>query len=262
VRLLAAAAAALAASLAAAASAQAIQPAAFASFQFRQHPGGQLPLDTLLRDEAGRTVRLGSYFGRPAILILEYLHCPNLCGLVLGGTVSGLTQAHLQPGRDLEFVAISIDPHETPADGIAARGNYMKLAGQTDPSGWHFLTGPEPAVRRIADAVGFPYRWDPRLRQYAHPAGFVVATPDGRISRYLLGLQPPPETLKAAVATAAGDKVQPAVHPLLLLCLGYDPQPGSVQAAVIQALRVVGVVAVLAILLLIVRLSRRPAARG
>ncbi len=260
---LAAAAAALFAILSAAAPAQGIQPSAFSSFQFRQHPGGQLPLDTALRDETGQTVRLGNYFGRrPVILILEYLHCPNLCGLVLGGTVATMAQAHLQPGRDVEFVAISIDPHETPADGASARGTYMaRFGGKNDPSasGWHFLTGSEPAVRRIADAVGFPYRWDPALRQYAHPAGFVVATPDGRISRYMLGLQPTPDALKSAVATAASDKVQPPVHPLLLLCFGYDPQPGTVQAAVIHALRIVGAVSVLICLLLIVRLARRPA---
>jgi protein SCO1/2 len=259
---LAAGAASLLAFLPAAVSAQAIQPSAFASFQFRQHPGGQLPLDTMLRDETGQTVRLGSYFGRrPAILILEYLHCPNLCGLVLGGTVASLQQAHLQPGRNVEFVAISIDPHETAADGAAARGTYMTRFGEktNDPSGWHFLTGSEPTVRRIADAVGFPYRWDPALRQYAHPAGFVVTTPDGRISRYMLGLQPPPDALKSAVATAASDKVEPPVHPLLFLCLGYDPQSGTVAAAVIQALRIVGAVSVLLCLLFIARLARRPA---
>jgi protein SCO1/2 len=180
---------------------------------------------------------------------------------VLGGTVATLAQAHLQPGRDAEFMAISIDPHETPADGAAARASYMaRFGGKSgDPSGWHFLTGSEAAVRRIADAVGFPYRWDPRLRQYAHPAGFVVVTPDGRISRYMLGLQPAPDALKAAVFTAAHDQVEPPVHPLLLLCLGYDPQPGTVQAAVIHSLRIMGVVLVLACLLMIAWLARRPA---
>lgn len=259
---LAAAAASLLAFLPAAAPAQAIQPSAFASFQFRQHPGGQIPLDTMLRDENGQNVRLGSYFGRrPAILILEYLHCPNLCGLVLGGTVATLAQAHLQPGQDVEFIAISIDPRETPADGAAARGSYMaRFGGKSgNASGWHFLTGSESAVRRIAGAVGFPYRWDPQLRQYAHPAGFVVATPDGRISRYMLGLQPTPDALKAAVFTAAHDKVEPPVHPLLLLCLGYDPQPGTVAASVIAALRIVGAAALLACVAMIAWLARRPA---
>ncbi|HEX5183463.1 MAG TPA: SCO family protein [Allosphingosinicella sp.] len=261
-RAIAAAVAALFLCLPAAASAQAIQPSAFASFQFRQHPGAHLPLDAALRDEGGRPVRLGAYFGRrPVILILEYLHCPNLCGLVLGGTVASLAQAHLQPGRDLEFVAISIDPRETSADAAAANASYRKRFGGAggDPDGWHFLTGSEPEVRRIAASIGFPYRWDDRLRQYAHPAGFIVATPDGRISHYLPGLEPTPESLKSAVATAARDQVTPPVHPLLLLCLGYDPQPGSIAAAVIGALRILGVVVTLACLLLIVRLARRPA---
>ncbi len=258
-RLPVAAAAALLCAVPAATDAQALQPSAFASLQFRQHPGARLPLDAMLRDEAGRPVRLGAALGgRPAILVLEYLHCPNLCGLVLRGTVAGLAEAHLRPGRDVDFVAISIDPRETPADAAAARGAYAKRFGAAggDTAGWHFLTAPEPAVRRIAASVGFPYRWDPKLRQYAHPAGFVVATPDGRISRYFLGLQPEPAALRAAAAAAGEERVAPAVHPLLLLCLGYDPQPGSVAASAMQALRVVAALALLACLLMIFRLTR------
>jgi protein SCO1/2 len=255
--LAAAAAATLLAAVPAAAPTQALQPGAFPSLQFRQHPGAQLPLAAGLRDETGRPVAFGAYFGRrPAVVILDYLHCPNLCGLVLGGTVASLAHAHLQPGRNVEFIAISIDPTEKPTDGAAARDAYAKRFGGNDTAGWHFLTGPVPAVRRIADAVGFPYRYDPQLRQYAHPAGFVVATPQGRISRYLLGLQPPPALLKAAVAEAADDKVEPPAHPLLLLCLGYDPQPGTVAAAAFQALRIVALAALLGCLLLVVRLAR------
>jgi len=262
-RLSLAAAAVLSSAVPAAAGAQALQPSAFASLQFRQHPGARLPLDAMLRDEAGRPVRLGSALGgRPAILVLEYLHCPNLCGLVLGGTVAGMAEARLRPGRDVDFVAISIDPRETPADAAAARAAYAKRFGAADgdTAGLHFLTGAEPEIRRIATSVGFPYRWDPKLRQYAHPAGFVVATPDGRISRYFLGLQPEPAALKAAVAAARADEVAPPVHPLLLLCLGYDPQPGTVAAAVMQALRAVAILAVIACLLMIFRLTRT--ARG
>lgn len=256
-RPLAAAGAAILLAAVPAAAARGLQPADFSSFQFRQHPGAQLPLDAGLRDETGRAVTLAAYFGRrPAVVILDYLHCPNLCGLVLGGTVASLAQAHLQPGRAVEFIAISIDPTEKPADGAAARDAYVKRFGGTNTAGWHFLTGPAPVVRRIADAVGFPYRYDPQLRQYAHPAGFVVATPEGRISRYLLGLQPPPALLKAAVTEAADDQVEPPAHPLLLLCLGYDPQPGTVAAAAFQALRIVAMAAVLGCLLLVVRLAR------
>ena len=256
----AAAAAALFLGLASPASSQALQPGSFPALQFQQHPGAQLPLDAPLRDESGAPVSLGAYFGRrPVVLVLEYLHCPNLCGLVLGGTVQAMLQAGLRPGRDLEFVAVSIDPRETPADAAAARTHYAERLGGANAGavGWHFLTGAEPAVRRVAAAVGFPYRWDPQLRQFAHPAGIVVATPDGRISRYLLGLQPPPGTLGPAVAAAAHEQVAPPAYPLLLLCLGYDPQPGTVAAAVIQAVRVVAAAAAVLLLLLIVRLARR-----
>lgn len=251
--------------LIAAAPAQAgLLPSQFNDFSFRQHPGAALPLDAVLRDEQGRLVRLGTLFeGRPAVVVLEYLRCPNLCGLVLAGLVRNLAAGKLEPGRDLSFIAISIDPKETPADGAAARASYVKLYGgkPSDTAGWHFLTGPAPSVKRIADAVGFRYRWDKSIGQFAHPAGFVVVTPDGHIARYMLGFAHGPAELKTALATAAEGQVQPPAHPLLLLCFGYDPQQGTIAYIVMQILRVLALAAVLACGFYIVTALRRERTR-
>jgi protein SCO1/2 len=238
-----------------------IQPSRFADFAFRQHPGEQLPLDAVLRDESGQPVRLGQYFGgKPAVVVLEYLRCPNLCGLVLGGIVAQLEAQHLEPGRDLQFVAISIDPRERPIDGAQARVRYMARLGSTSAAGWHFLTGEETQVRRVAGAVGFPYEYDKSLDQYAHPAGFIVTTPDGRIAQYFLGFERRPGQLRAAVQSAATGATEPPAYPLLCLCLGYDPQPGTVQAAVLGIVRWASIAIALASVLAIVVLARRRAA--
>lgn len=243
--------------------AQAPIPASqFASFAFRQHPGARLPLDAELQDEKGRTVRLGSYFGsKPVVLVLEYLHCPNLCGLVLRGVTAQMKQQGLEPGRDLEFVSVSIDPRETAADATTALSNYTRSFGAKSTVGWHFLRGPPDKIRQIADAVGFPYRFDPTLNQYAHPAGFVVATPDGRIAQYLLGLQQPKGEMRNAIDSAATGATKPPAYPLLCLCLGYDPQPGTVAAIVLGTVRTVSVAILAACILLVLLLAgkRRPA---
>jgi protein SCO1/2 len=246
--------------VAAPAAATGLQPAVFGALAFRQHPGAQVPIDAMLRDESGRPIRVGALLdGKPAVLVLEYLHCPNLCGLVLAGLVRDLKLAGLQPGRDLQFIAVSIDPKEGPADAIKARTGY--IGADADPAGWHFLTGPAPAVRRIADAVGFRYRFDKAIGQFAHPAGFVVLTPDGRISRYLLGFEHGPAILKTAVAEAARDQVEPPAHPLLLLCFGYDPQQGTIAWTAMQALRIAALAAVGGLALYVLAALRRERVR-
>jgi protein SCO1/2 len=232
----------------------------FRSLAFRQHPGAQLPLDAALRDESGRPVTLANEFrGRPAIVVLEYLRCQNLCNLVLASTVNAMRQAKLVPGRDLDLVAISIDPRDTAADGTAARTHYA--AAFPDPkiaaNGLHFLTGAPQQVARVADAVGFSYRYVRGSGQFAHPAGVVVTTPGGRISRYMLGLDPPPAALRTAVAEAGQGDVQPAAHPLLLLCFGYDPDEGTAAALAMRLVRIVSLGGVLGIALLIGLLSFR-----
>ncbi len=235
-----------------------IRPSQFADFAFHQHPGAQLPLDAALRDESGRPVRLGALFAnKPAVVVLEYLRCPNLCGLVLGKITAEMKQQNLRPGRDLQFVAISIDPREKPSDGAAARADYMARLGSKSVAGWHFLTGDPREVKRIASAIGFPYKYDPSLDQYAHPGGFIVATPDGRIAQYILGFQQNPGQLRTAVEGAAGGVTKPAAYPLLCLCLGYDPQPGTVQALVLSIVRWVSIALALACVAMVFFLVRR-----
>jgi protein SCO1/2 len=216
-----------------------INPASFGGLAFHQHPGAQLPLDAVLKDSTGRPSTLGAAIsGRPAVVILEYLRCQNLCSLVLSGAVKAISDARLVPGRDLDLVAISIDPRETAADAAAAQAMYVKRVPNSAAAatGVRFFTAAPGQVAKIASAIGFPYRYDPQTKQFAHPAGFVVTTPHGRISRYVLGLYPPPSLLKQAVGEATLDKVEPPAHPLLLLCFGYDPDAST---AAILSMRLV-----------------------
>jgi protein SCO1/2 len=197
-------------------------------FAFRPHPGARLPLASELVDERGRQVLFGQFFtGKPVVLVLDYLRCKTLCGLTLENLVAGLDALPLDAGRDFQVVVISIDPRDKPADVDAAKVNY--LAHYHHPrgdDGWHFLTGPEATVRSIADAVGFPYRYEAALDQYIHPAGFVLAAADGSISCYLLGVDIRPASLRAALADAAQGRAVGLIERLLLLCHGKDPNLG------------------------------------
>jgi len=233
----------------------------FKAFSFEQHPGAQLPVDAQLRDETGKPIVLGQMLdNRPSIVVLEYLRCKNLCSLVLSGAAAAVSHAGLVPGRDLQFIAISIDPRDTAADSAAARAMYSQRLPGASPNGLHFLTGSPHEVERIASTVGFPYRFDARSGQFAHPAGFVVLTPQGRISRYMLGLDPPVAALRTAIAEAGTGQITPPAHPLLLLCFGYDPDAGTVAALVMRLTRIVSLLVLLACAALILLLSRRRAA--
>jgi protein SCO1/2 len=201
----------------------AVDPSTFNSLAFRQHPGAQLPLQARIADASGRPVPLASALGgRPAVVILEYLRCKNLCSLVLSGAVQAMVAAGLTPGRDVNLVAISIDPRDTPADAAAAQAMYSRRFPNPAAAagGVRFFTGAPAQVHAIAAAIGFPYRFDRQSGQFLHPAGFVVTTPTGKVSRYVLGLNPQPALLKKAVAEAGRDEVEPAAHPLLCLCFG------------------------------------------
>lgn len=197
-------------------------------FAFRPHPGAYLPLAAEFVDEQGRDARLGQVFtGRPVILLLDYLRCKTLCGLTLENLVAALDALPLDAGRDYAIVVLSIDPRDRPTDLAAAKAKY--LAGYHHPGGdggWLFLAGRQAVIEQVADTVGFPFRYEPALDQYIHPAGFVIAAPDGRISRYLPGVDIRPATLRAALADAAQGRAIGLVERLLLLCHGKGPNLG------------------------------------
>jgi protein SCO1/2 len=206
----------------------------FSEFAFRPHPGARLPLASEFVDDQGRAVPLARFFaGKPVVLVLDYLRCKTLCGVTLENLAAGLGALPLDAGRDFQIVVISIDPRDKPADLAAAKVKYLGIYRHpAGDYGWHFLTGPQPTVERVADIVGFPYRYEPALDQYIHPAGFVVATPDGSLSRYLLGVNPEPTALESALADAAHGKADGLVRRLLLLCHGDTPQLGRYSLAI------------------------------
>lgn len=210
-----------------------LAPQALTDLRFHQHMGAALPLDARFLDETGRSVQLGQFFhGVPVVLVLEYLHCRGLCSYVLRDTGAALERIPLRAGRDFEVVALSIDSREEPVDARAARAMYAPRGSAQDPGGWHFLTGREGDIRAVAQAVGFSYRYDPAIDQFAHPAGITIATPTGRIARYLLGLAYRPLDLRLALTEASRGRIASPVADLLLLCYCYDPGTGRYSLAV------------------------------
>jgi protein SCO1/2 len=210
-------------------------------------------------DEQGRAVPLGRFFvGKPVVLVLDYLRCKTLCGLTLENLAAGLGSLPLDAGRDFQVVLISIDPSDKPADVAVAKAKYLDIYHRpAGDGGWHFLTGPQPAVERVADTVGFPYRYEPALDQYIHPAGFVVAAPDGSISRYLLGVNPQAAELESALNDAAHGKAVGLVTRLLLLCHGDTPQLGRYSLAIEGAFVVANLVAMIGSIAVFLAIRRR-----
>ena len=239
-------------------------PAPLREIGFDQKIDETLPLDVELRDEQGRQVRLGEYFGRrPVVLAFVYYDCPMLCTQVLSSMTSTFGVLALDPGKDFEIVVVSFDPRETPALAAEKKALYLDRFGRPGTEhGWHFLTGDEASVKRLTGAAGFRYAWDQQTGQFAHPTGVIVTTPDGRPARYLFGLEYGPRDLRFALVEASEGRVGTAVDSLLLYCYHYDPMTGRYGLVVMRALRVAGAATVLllgAFIAVMVRRERRGA---
>ena len=233
-----------------------------AAARYDQKLGATVPLDATFRDESGRVMPLGAYLGqRPAILVLGYHECPMLCSLVLGGLVETLTEMRATTGKDFDLIDVSINPADTPAMADKQRRMYFKryLRDGAD-AGWHFLTSPdEGQVRRLADAVGFRYAYDPASKQFSHPSGFVVLTPEGTVSRYFFGVTYDAGQVQGALAEAGQRRVGSRVAELLLVCFHYNPIHGRYGALIMNILRAAGALMLVAMGWLIFQLNRRTA---
>ncbi|HVM96499.1 MAG TPA: SCO family protein [Candidatus Acidoferrales bacterium] len=235
------------------------QPEILRDVSIDQRLNEQVPLDLTFRDEAGNTVQLGKYFGsKPVILSLAYYECPMLCTLVLNGVASALKVLSFDIGKEYEVVTVSFDPREKPELAAAKKKNYVKEYGRAGAeSGWHFLTGDQESIRRLTEAVGFRYKWDPDTKQFAHAAGIIVLTPQGRISRYFYGVEFAPRDLRLGLIEAADNKIGTAVDQLLLYCFHYDPKTGRYGALAINSVRLGGLVTVVALTSFVVVMLRR-----
>jgi protein SCO1/2 len=217
---------------------------------FEQNLDAQLPLETPLRDESGRPVTLRDFFGKkkPVVLLFVYFECPMLCKVELNGLVRNLRTLSLSAGKEFDIVTVSIDPRESPKLATVKKRNYLKWYDRPGAeNGWHFLTGEEPAIKRLTGVAGFRYAYDEKNDQYAHPAGLIVATPEGRISRYVYGVDFPASALRWALVEASAGKIGTPVDKILLMCFHYDPATGRYSFAIMSALRILGTATALAL---------------
>jgi protein SCO1/2 len=224
-----------------------------------QHLDTQLPLDALFRDETGREVKLGDYFGeQPVVVALVYYRCPMLCTQVLNGFLKSSQAVPLEIGRDYQVVTVSFDPRETPELAAEKKASYVRAYRRDGAAqGWHFLTGDRQSIDRLTAAIGFHYRFDPKSDQFAHASGIALATPGGRLSRYFYGIEYSPDDLRLGLVESSSGRIGSLVDQVLLLCFHYDPLTGKYGLVIADALRMAGVLTVLLLGSFLVVMYRR-----
>jgi protein SCO1/2 len=226
------------------------KPAILDKVGIDQKIGQQLPLGAVFKDETGRDVKLGDYFGtRPVVMALAYYECPMLCTQVINGMTGALKTLSFDAGRDFDVVVVSINPAERPALAAEKKATYLEqYARPQTAAGWHFLTGSEPSIKAVAAALGFRYAYDEQIGQYAHGAAIYVATAQGIVARYFLGVEFPPTHLRYALVEASNNRLGTVADQVLLFCYHYDPATGKYGVAILRAVRIGGVLTVAAFL--------------
>lgn len=211
-----------------------------------QKLGAMLPLGTELKDEDGKVVKLGDYFkpGRPVVVTFVYFDCPMLCNQVLNGLTGSLKGMSFDAGREFDVIAISFDAREYDNPTLAKnkKASYVERYGRAGTgAGWHFLTGTQASIDAVTSAAGFSYEWDEKSNQFAHAAAVMIASPEGKLTRYFYGIDYSPKDLKFGIMESAENKVGNAAEKLLLYCYHYDPSTGKYGLAILNVIRLGGI---------------------
>jgi protein SCO1/2 len=217
-----------------------------------------VPLDLTFRDEHGTPVELARYFGsKPVILSLVYYNCPMLCTQVLNGLTRSLEQIPMDIGRDFNVVTVSIDPTDKPVLAEAKQAVYVGMYGRPGAAaGWHFLTGDDDQIKRLASAVGFRYAFDADSKQYAHASAIMMLTAEGKISRYFYGIQYPERDVRLGLVEASQGKIGSPVDAVLLFCYHYDPHTGKYGLLISRLIKLAGVLTALVLGIVLFTLFR------
>lgn len=227
----------------------ALSPAELKQINFDQNIGLTISQDLVLRDSDNSAIKLRDCINnKPTLLVLGYYHCPMLCMLINDGLINALQQLRLSVGTDFNVIDLSVDAREGPALAAAKKNQYLKRYGRPNAAnGWHFLTGDELAVARVASETGFHFVYDRESNEFAHPSGVVVLTPDGEISRYFLGINIEPRELNSAIVAASSGESGSVINRLVLLCYHYNPITGKYGGIIMSCIRFSGCLTVLAI---------------
>jgi protein SCO1 len=216
-----------------------------------QRLNSQLPMNLTFTDDAGKQVTLGGYFGkRPAILALVYYRCPMLCSEELDGLTSALEMVRFVPGKDFDIIVASIDPTEGTDLAAAKKREYVKRYGRPETAnGWHFLTGTQPNIDALTQAVGFRYVKltvpGSNLMQYAHASSIQIVTPEGKLAQYYMGVEYSPKDMMLGLDEASSNRIGSPVENILTYCYHYDPTTNTHDLIIARVVQLGGFVTVL-----------------
>jgi len=224
-----------------------------------QQLNAQVPLDLPFRDETGKSVRLGDYFGsKPVMLVLIQYRCTMLCNEEMNILLDSLKKMQFTPGKEFNLLIVSIDPREQPDLAADKKKSYLEAYGRpAAAAGWHYLTGADSSIKPLAQSVGFHYAYDAHTDQYAHPDGVILVTPQGKVSRYFFRLEYPARDMRLGLVEASSNQIGSAIDAIALLCFHYNPTTGKYSLALMKVVRLAGILTVLAMAVGVVVLKQR-----